>query len=485
MSMSSSLTRRAIELCKAGNKPDARRMLQAVLQDDPRNQTAWNWYIETLSTPQERILALEENLEVNPNNWQVRRALGMLRHQQAARLADTEPIFLTPSLKEPEEQIPSPTFPSAPPVKEKIAPASKASQKTPYMTLVAVFSILLLVVLLIFMSQQQERINLLQRLYQDLQERHTSLQIDYEVTRLEKDQLASQLNELWTEYQTLNNAHKDLSKAYSDLENRLSGLSLDYVNLDGRYKSLITDYGNLQGDFNDLNAEYETLTGEVEALKTKYTNLYGWYTWLQNNAITPPYIAIHSRQVTLGFYAPDGSVHTWTKDINELERAIIAGQKNRENPNYIYLDVNGNKVREENYAPYVDPEPFKEYIPVLYYASGDDYSFIQNVRRIISQLAIYNTEYYEIPRHPLETFLMGGGDCEDLSILLASMLLAAPVDWDVRLVFMDIDHPQSAQNINHVIVYVDTGKERLLLEATNPDAFWAFDIQGWSVDVSK
>jgi hypothetical protein len=45
------------------------------------------------------------------------------------------------------------------------------------------------------------------------------------------------------------------------------------------------------------------------------------------------------------------------------------------------------------------------------------------------------------PRYPLETFLAGGGDCEDTSILFASMIKAAPVDWEVDLVYMDSDKP--------------------------------------------
>ena len=339
--------------------------------------------------------------------------------------------------------------------------------------------------MLAYLIKLQEEHHVLQRLFATIQDRYTSLQIAHEVVQQEKIQLATQLDSLQLEYDTLNTQHTELTHTYADLESKFSGLSLSYVNLDKQYQTLQNDYSALETNLTELKVEYTTLSKDIATLRNDYNNLYGWYNWLQNNAITPPYIAIHNRQVTLGFYAPDGSIQTWTKDVSELEQAIITGEKNRNNPSYLYLDVNGIKTSEENYAPYVDPDPFRDFIPSLYATSGNDYTFIQNVRRIISQLTIYNTENYDTPRHPIETFLMGGGDCEDISILLASMLLAAPVDWDVRLVFMDADHPQVAQEINHVIVYVDTGKEKYLLEPTDPEYFWSFETQGWSLDVSQ
>jgi hypothetical protein len=292
------------------------------------------------------------------------------------------------------------------------------------------------------------------------------------------------LEKLQVEYDQLNTAYKDLSKAYADLESQASGSSTSVAKLDDQYRALKKEFGELQTDYAALNTEYGTLTDQAEALKTNYSGLYGWYSWLQDNTITTPYIAIHNGQATLGIKLPDGSIHTWVKDVSELEQAITTGANIRANPSYVYLDVNGNKIVATNYSPYIDSDPFKDFIPALYASSSSDTEFIQNVRKIISQLTVYDTQGNEDPHHPLETFVKGGGDSEDLSILLTSMLLAAPTDWDIRLVFMDADHPQNAQAINHMIVYVDTGEEKLLLEPTNPDAFWSFDTQGWSLDVS-
>lgn len=61
-----------------------------------------------------------------------------------------------------------------------------------------------------------------------------------------------------------------------------------------------------------------------------------------------------------------------------------------------------------------------------------DYDFLYETWNIVSQLMVYSEDIGETPRYPLETFLAGGGDCEDTAILFASMIIAAPVDWDVQ-----------------------------------------------------
>jgi hypothetical protein len=482
MSMSANLLRRAIELYRAGNKDEANRLLKTVVRQEPTNQIAWNWYIETLDDPSQRIAALEEYLLINPDSRQAAKTLAALK-QQAATQEATRAVAIEPVAELPSP-VPEPSQPLTV-VAPTVAAPPAAPQHASYASLIAVFSILLLMVIFIYTFKLQQDRDALQAHYTDLQTNFTNLQVAHEVTLQEKTELKTQLDDLWVDYDYLNTVYNDLSKAYVDLETRFNSLAQAYLDLDARYNSLQQDYGTLKGSYSDLKTNYSQLTGDYDALRANYTNLYGWYEWLQTNAVKPPYIAIHNRQVTLGFYGPYGTVETWTKDISELEHAITTGQYYRDNPTYLSFKVDGEEVVEENYLPFIDPDPFRSYISYLYGQSGSDLEFIQNIRIIISQLTLYNQEYYEIPRHPLETFLLGGGDCEDTSILLASMLLAAPVDWDVRLVFMDADHPQDAQWINHVIVYVNTGTEEYLLESTNPDYYWGFDTQGWYLDVNN
>ncbi|MEW6403752.1 MAG: Yip1 family protein, partial [Chloroflexota bacterium] len=73
----------AIQLIQQGRKAEAKVILQAVIRNDPRNITAWFWYVETCTTAEQRIQALEICLKMNPGNPQVSQALQMLREQVA------------------------------------------------------------------------------------------------------------------------------------------------------------------------------------------------------------------------------------------------------------------------------------------------------------------------------------------------------------------------------------------------------------------
>lgn len=62
---------------------------------------------------------------------------------------------------------------------------------------------------------------------------------------------------------------------------------------------------------------------------------------------------------------------------------------------------------------------------------------------------------------------MGGGDCEDSAILLASLLYSMPVDLGVKFWYMDSNNPTNPEDINHVILSVEKGNESLFLETTS------------------
>ncbi len=67
-----------IQAAKAGNKAEARRLLEQVLDKDDNNEAAWMWYASVAETPRKRQICLETVLEINPNNQQARQALEKL-----------------------------------------------------------------------------------------------------------------------------------------------------------------------------------------------------------------------------------------------------------------------------------------------------------------------------------------------------------------------------------------------------------------------
>ena len=70
-------------------------------------------------------------------------------------------------------------------------------------------------------------------------------------------------------------------------------------------------------------------------------------------------------------------------------------------------------------------------------------------------------------RFALETFTRAGGDCEDLVILIADMLMSSShtKDWEFQYGMMDSDNPLDPQKMNHVILYVYDGQYGYYIEA--------------------
>src|SRR3990172_11746531 len=98
--MSASPLSQAIELIKAEKKAEAQKLLEPLLEAEPRNVTAWMWYVDTWPTPEQKIKALELCLQYNPDNALVKRALATLQAQQ--------PSAPPASIAEPQPQTPAP-----------------------------------------------------------------------------------------------------------------------------------------------------------------------------------------------------------------------------------------------------------------------------------------------------------------------------------------------------------------------------------------
>lgn len=93
----------AIQFIRQGRKTEAQQILQAIIKNDPKNIQAWFWYVETCSTTEQRIKALETCLKMNPENQQVAGALQKFQNQVSA--TPQKPVVESPSpLSQPQSQ---------------------------------------------------------------------------------------------------------------------------------------------------------------------------------------------------------------------------------------------------------------------------------------------------------------------------------------------------------------------------------------------
>ncbi len=433
MPAQSQLLKRAYAAARAGDCETARRLLQGILLMDKTNEAAWMLYAGTFPDPAQRRDVLRDAIARNPDMPQVRAAYRAIR-------------------------------PLAPPTHAPRAPA----RLQPQTRLIPAVGWGLLAGALIFLMLYLFSMA-------GLQDENIRLRGSTRAAQNERDQAQSQLDQLQSRYDQLSAQH--------------NGLAADYSQLDGQYRGLSAQYTSLQGEFNGLVDRYNDLSGQFSVLQSRFNALNSDYTDLSGKAVVPPYITVHQREVTLSFYKLDGSILYWTVPFDSLERDFQRGFSSREklyNNDIELKDDWGEIYHVVDFRKYVDGNIFTRVIPDLYAQAGSDEAFIREVWHIVTQLAIYASDPdEETPRYPLETLLAGGGDCEDTSILFASMIRAAPVDWSVSLVYLNADHPGTASDPNHLAVQVDTGTTRYLVETTSPDDMTPYttNVAGWYLKV--
>ena len=72
------LLQRGIALAKAGRREEARDVLLQVVEQDERNESAWLWISGVVDTDDDKAVALENVLTLNPNNEWAKRGLQLM-----------------------------------------------------------------------------------------------------------------------------------------------------------------------------------------------------------------------------------------------------------------------------------------------------------------------------------------------------------------------------------------------------------------------
>jgi hypothetical protein len=239
-----------------------------------------------------------------------------------------------------------------------------------------------------------------------------------------KNELATLQNELQYQQQQYNT----LQQRYNELSNRFAGLQRDYNDLWKSYSTVRENYANLQVEYREALAEYQ-------------------------GALKPPYTAIHGGNVTWVFKTLDKKVQEWYMPI---ETYVYYADRPKPTE-YHRLTTDGRTFTVRKMELFVQPEFFSGVIDSLTHgktASG----FVREVFNLRMQLTLYRADITDTPQWPAETMTEGTGDCEDFAILMASLLLAgnqqAHYGMKVQMVYMDMDHPTSPQDVDHVLLYV-------------------------------
>ena len=74
----SDLLQQGIALAKAGRREEARDILLRVVEQDERNESAWLWLSGLVDSDDDKAVALENVLTLNPGNEWAKRGLQLL-----------------------------------------------------------------------------------------------------------------------------------------------------------------------------------------------------------------------------------------------------------------------------------------------------------------------------------------------------------------------------------------------------------------------
>jgi hypothetical protein len=260
------------------------------------------------------------------------------------------------------------------------------------------------------------------------------------------------------------------------LENQVGQLGQDLSRAADTLGEWRHKYEVVNTQYEETLALAEELVARNEELAAKTEELYGEL----GTALTPPYASISARELSLVFYLLDGSIENWTLPIDIYRNWI----QRPEPTDTVTLNTVNGPIVAVDFTKFVRPSTFENVVTDVYENSVDEWEFAKEAFNIATQLTVYSEDIGEDPRWPVETFVEGGGDCEDLSILYATILKASPYPYEVEIVYMDSDNPTDPQTLNHVLVSVATDDWRILSECTNDEGFDYYErVVGWYFDV--
>lgn len=249
-------------------------------------------------------------------------------------------------------------------------------------------------------------------------------------------------------------------------------LCAPYV-LDGRLT--IQDYIAICADVGDVrrlaDCWRETLVRAAEYILLLEERVDGM---IYESAILYPAVhrtTIKETEIQWEFYDSKDNYYAWTLPVSAYEDAVYDSRYGSEILSWdpLYLNLDGKTIPTTNLDGFVVGY-FGEVIGDVYDNSHDDADFVREVWHIATQLTVYDEDVHAHSegRYATETFSRGGGDCEDLVILVADILVSFEhtEDWIIQYVYMDADNPTDPQGVNHLILYVDDGNSTHLIEAT-------------------
>ena len=269
-------------------------------------------------------------------------------------------------------------------------------------------------------------------------------------------------------WQNMDNQKRTLLITLGLIITTLALLGWGYYRIDrmeNKLASLETQYNLLQSNYDELKSRYSKVWAEQSLTAVEL-----------EQSLQAPYTSISGGQIIWVWKDMDGNLHKWVMPMDSYRNWVNTPKPRKT----VVLQRNGDISTMLDYRPYVHPDEFSGVIPSLYQQGRGGREFVQEAYNLVSQLTVYSEDIGEVPRWPIETLTEGRGDCEDLTILLASLLKAAPHPYKLSMVYIDTDNPTEPQYPDHVIIAVEDDDWRVFIEVSSDEGWKFYDyIKGW------
>ena len=290
----------------------------------------------------------------------------------------------------------------------------------------------------------------------------------------------------------LRQENEQLNSTNLELRNLLSNMTDNYhvsisssENLQSQLDTMTNNYNSAISSNSNLQTQLQQKDARIQQLQQSQATM--------DNQLSQPMTVISNGQVHWHFTDSKGNKYDWYIPIQTYDANVMANEyASRFIPTMELQLPSGQTVKTYNYSGIVDfliqHKEWSTVIDQLYNNAGSDDQFIYEVWHVVAELTTYNKDITNTNLLPYEVLTRGEGDCKDKAILIADMLRSSShtANWDIHLVIMDSDSPSNPQKANHMIVAVNTGQTRYLIEGTTtPDVngldIWKSGVQGWNV----
>lgn len=259
--------------------------------------------------------------------------------------------------------------------------------------------------------------------------------------------LQSELASLLDEYESLNSTYLSLKSSYDELNSsQASDFESQYLSLQSRYDALSSQYASLNSQYLSLKESYDELDSSYDELDSSYDLLNSSYASLQSQ-----------------FDELQDSYDSVASDYYE-----IRDQLNHRSQHYdveLFITPNDTSVQQtidQVTGGWSDPSDWNEYwtdLKALYdwVVSNIPYNYdglFPVLPSIMSDDVNYTTEMWQFPN---ETLSLGRGDCEDLAILLCSLVRGYSQDYWIECILI------TSSSAGHAAVQIPVSEDKLAI----------------------